>query len=116
MVSAGVVSAGFFVTFTLHMYFFEFVLAVILQFPAFLALTLPFWETVAIFLLEEDHLTGFLLPIIFSDAWLPSSSTREVLFNLTFYAAFIVAAAHKTPSAVIQIFLKILFIKMSSFY
>lgn len=52
--------------------FFFPTLAVILAVPAFTALTTPFEETVATFLLEVDHFTFPLTPVSFNVFVLPT--------------------------------------------
>ena len=65
---------SFFITFNLHMYLFEPDFAIILQLPAFFAVTFPLLVTVAIFLSELDHFIVFLLPVTLRVAASPSSS------------------------------------------
>ena len=64
-----VASVGFFVvffhTFTLHLYFFFPILAVITAVPGFWAVTFPFLVTVAIVFLLLDHFTFFFVPFTF---------------------------------------------------
>ena len=63
------VFVGFFVvffhTFTLHLYFFFPILAVITAVPGFWAVTFPFLVTVAIVFLLLDHFTFFFVPFTF---------------------------------------------------
>jgi len=56
----------FCLTVILHFSFLFPTFAVIVALPAFLPLTFPLLLTVATFLLEDDHLTFFLLPFTLS--------------------------------------------------
>ena len=71
-------------TFTLHFNFFLPILAVIVAFPTFLPLILPFLETVTIFLLEDFHFTFLLFFFTFSFTVWP---TLIVIFFLLSFAA-----------------------------
>ena len=71
-------------TFTLHFNFFLPILAVIVAFPTFLPLILPFLETVTIFLLEDFHFTFLLFFFTFSFTVWP---TLIVTFFLLSFAA-----------------------------
>ena len=59
-------------TITLQVYFFLFILAVIMHFPAFFPLTSPFELTVAMFLLLLDHVIFCLVPLSFNVYELPT--------------------------------------------
>ena len=54
------------------------ILAEIMTLPVLLPFTTPFLETVAIFLLEDDHVMPFGLPVNFNFLVFPFSNNREL--------------------------------------
>ena len=71
--------------------------AIILQLPAFFAVTFPLLVTVAIFLSELDHFIVFLLPVTLRVAASPSSNVNDVLFNFVFAEVCIVVVINNAP-------------------
>lgn len=82
-------------TVTLHLNSFFPALAVIVAVPAFFAVTFPFCDTTATFLLEEDQVTFDFVPVIFRTAVFPFVRARVFLLILA-DAAWTVCACERT--------------------
>ena len=76
-----------FLTVTLHLYFLPDTFAVITTVPAFLGVTFPFADTVAIFLLLDFHVTFLVVPVIFNVFGVPTYIVVFVLLIFTLLAA-----------------------------
>ena len=68
-------------TITLHCKVCFPIVAVMIAFPAFLPVTLPFLETDAIFLSDEDHFTVLSVPDTFKVVLVPEGNEITVLLS-----------------------------------
>ena len=68
-------------TVTLHCKVCFPIVAVMIAFPAFLPVTLPFLETDAIFLSDEDHFTALSVPDTFKVVLFPENNEITVLLS-----------------------------------
>ena len=68
-------------TVTLHCKVCFPIVAVMIAFPAFLPVTLPFLETDAIFLSDEDHFTALFVPDTFKVVLFPENNEITVLLS-----------------------------------
>ena len=99
---------------TLQVNFFFPILAIIFTFPAFLALTIPFLFTVAIFELEELHFTFFRVPLTFNLTVFPTVTDADFLFKRTGAAdaGIAIASVNNVTRNTVKILLLIFFMTL----